>query len=93
MRCSPGIASPRTGEADRLGARHGAGSREVPEQIPDRRIELFDQRFGLRGSHVLELGCFEGIHTIALCDRADRVTGIDARMRTSERPPRGPRAC
>jgi len=56
------------------------GKRDVPEQIPDRRIELFDERFGLRGNHVLEVGCFEGIHTIALCDRADRVTAVDGRI-------------
>ena len=57
-----------------------SGKRDAPEQIPDRRIELFDQRFGLGDSHVLEVGCFEGIHTIALCDRADRVTAVDARI-------------
>jgi tRNA (mo5U34)-methyltransferase len=56
------------------------GKRDVPEQIPDPRIERFDARFGLRDSHVLEVGCFEGIHTIALCDRADRVTAVDGRI-------------
>ena len=57
-----------------------SGKRDVPEQIPDRRIELFDERFGLGDSHVLEVGCFEGIHTIALCDRAQRVTAVDGRI-------------
>ena len=56
------------------------GKRDAPEQIPDPRIERFDERFGLRDSHVLEIGCFEGIHTIALCDRAARVTAIDGRI-------------
>lgn len=69
---------------DELGRPFGApawgGKRDAPEQIPDRRIELFDERFGLAGKHVLEVGCFEGIHTIALCDRAARVTAIDGRV-------------
>lgn len=56
------------------------GKRDKPEQIPDRRIALFDERFGLGDKHVLEVGCFEGIHTIALCDRAARVTAIDGRI-------------
>jgi len=56
------------------------GKRDTPERIPDPRIEQFDARFGLAGRHVLEVGCFEGIHTIALCDRAARVTAIDGRI-------------
>ena len=39
-----------------------------------------DERFGLSGRHVLEVGCFEGVHTIALCQRAARVTAVDARV-------------
>ena len=39
-----------------------------------------DERFGLAGKHVLEIGCFEGVHTIALCDRAGGVTAIDGRI-------------
>lgn len=69
---------------DELGRPFGAvawsGKRDAPEKIPDRRIELFDERFGLADKHVLEVGCFEGIHTIALCDRAARVTAIDGRI-------------
>jgi SAM-dependent methyltransferase len=56
------------------------GKRTEPEQIPDRRIPLFDERFGLAGKHVLEVGCFEGIHTTALCERAEKVTAIDGRV-------------
>jgi SAM-dependent methyltransferase len=57
-----------------------AGKRAEPERIPDPRIERFDQRFGLAGKHVLEVGCFEGVHTTALCARAGRVTAIDGRI-------------
>lgn len=63
-----------------LGRPAWSGKRDAPELIPDRRIELFHERFGLTDSHVLEVGCFEGIHTIALCDRAGRVTAVDGRI-------------
>jgi 2-polyprenyl-3-methyl-5-hydroxy-6-metoxy-1,4-benzoquinol methylase len=56
------------------------GKRVAPEVIPDRRIALLHERFDLSNKHVLEIGCFEGIHTIALCRLADRVTAIDARV-------------
>ena len=56
------------------------GKRVMPESIPDRRIELLQERFDLSDKHVLEIGCFEGIHTIALCRLAERVTAIDARV-------------
>jgi 2-polyprenyl-3-methyl-5-hydroxy-6-metoxy-1,4-benzoquinol methylase len=56
------------------------GKRVTPEQIPDRRIQLFHERFDLSDKHVLEIGCFEGTHTIALCRLAERVTAIDARV-------------
>jgi tRNA (mo5U34)-methyltransferase len=64
----------------RFGDRARAGKREEPQTIPDRRIALFDAEFGLADKHVLEVGCFEGLHTIALCRVAARVTAIDARM-------------
>jgi tRNA (mo5U34)-methyltransferase len=63
-----------------FGAAAWSGKRDTPQLIPDRRIELMDERFGLAGKHVLEIGCFEGVHTIALCDRAGSVTAIDGRV-------------
>lgn len=56
------------------------GKRDRPAEIPDRRIALFHERFDLADKHVLEIGCFEGIHTIALCRLAERVTAVDARV-------------
>jgi len=56
------------------------GKRTDPQEIPDPRIELFDERFGLGGKHVLEVGCFEGVHTTALSVRAGTVTAIDGRI-------------
>lgn len=56
------------------------GKRTAPERIPDARIRRFHERFELSDKHVLEIGCFEGIHTIALCRLAERVTAVDARI-------------
>ncbi len=39
-----------------------------------------DKRFGLRDAHILEVGCFEGIHTVGLCQHSRTVTAIDARI-------------
>ena len=68
------------GRGRRLGDAAWTGKREEPQRIPDRRILLMDERFGLSDSHVLEIGCFEGVHTIGLCQRAQRVTAVDARV-------------
>lgn len=70
--------------ADRHGRRFGnaawEGKRSEPQVIPDRRILLMNERFSLSDKHVLEFGCFEGIHTIALSMCAKKVTAIDARI-------------
>jgi tRNA (mo5U34)-methyltransferase len=63
-----------------LGGTAWRGKRDRPSELPDRRILLFHERFDLSDKHVLEVGCFEGIHTIALCRLAERVTAVDARV-------------
>jgi tRNA (mo5U34)-methyltransferase len=69
---------------DSRGRRFGnlawSGKRQDPQKIPDRRILMFDRRFGLAGKTVLEVGCFEGVHTIALCQRAAVVKAVDSRV-------------
>ena len=57
-----------------------AGKRVDPQPVPDPRIERFHERFDLSDKHVLEIGCFEGVHTTALCQRAREVTAIDSRI-------------
>jgi hypothetical protein len=57
-----------------------AGKRVDPQAVPDPRIVAFDERFGLDGKTVLEVGCFEGVHTTALCKRGAEVIAIDARI-------------
>jgi tRNA (mo5U34)-methyltransferase len=70
--------------ADSNGRRFGnaprAGKRDHPQPIPDRRIERMDEYLHLADKHVLEIGCFEGIHTVALCLRSKQVTAVDARI-------------
>ena len=64
----------------RFGKQASATKRNTPQQIPDRRIRELNRRFPLNGLSVLEVGCFEGIHTIALADHGANVIGIDSRI-------------
>lgn len=69
---------------DRHGRRFGGvawtGKRDRPQEVPDRRILLLNDRFALSDKHVLEFGCFEGIHTTGLSQFAGKVTAVDARI-------------
>ena len=64
----------------RLGNRAWAGKREEPQPIPDPRITLMDGRWSLAGRSVLELGCFEGVHTIGLMRTGASVVALDSRV-------------
>ena len=64
----------------RFGNRFSAGKRNTPEIIPDKRILYLDEKCGLSGKTVLELGCFEGNHSVALAQRAGRVICVDSRI-------------
>jgi tRNA (mo5U34)-methyltransferase len=68
------------GAGRRFGRRAWAGKRETPQPIPDPRIVLLNQKIPLAGLHVLEVGCFEGVHTIGLSRFAGKVTAVDARI-------------
>jgi cyclopropane fatty-acyl-phospholipid synthase-like methyltransferase len=62
----------------RLGNYAWKGKRQEPQSLSDPRIaELLR---GLRGNHILEVGCLEGVHTIGLCMKGCEVTAIDARI-------------
>lgn len=69
---------------DGFGRRFGnlawGSKRNSPQLIPDRRIISMHERFDLSGKHVLEVGCFEGVHTLGLLDFAQKVTAIDSRI-------------
>jgi tRNA (mo5U34)-methyltransferase len=70
--------------ADRQGRRFGnvawAGKRNEPQVIPDPRILLLNEQLQLADKHVLEIGCFEGNHTLGLVRYAKRVTAVDGRV-------------
>jgi len=53
--------------------------RTKPGPIPDRRITELHKRIDLKGKSILEVGCFEGIHTLGLRLYSDDVTAIDIR--------------
>lgn len=55
------------------------GKRPQPQAIPDARIKRLNDLVGLKGKHVLEVGCFEGIHTAGLLKFGARVTAVDLR--------------
>jgi hypothetical protein len=69
---------------DAAGRRFGdvawEGKRDRPQEIPDPRIVLLDRLISLSDKTVLEVGCFEGIHTAALAERAKNVVAVDARI-------------
>jgi hypothetical protein len=79
-----GLLPWRAFTVDRHGRRFGGvawkGKRDQAQPIPDRRIVLMNERFGLHGRSVLEVGCFEGIHTIGLCGFGALVTAVDGRI-------------
>jgi len=64
----------------RFGEAAGVGKRDAPQAIPDPRIVALHRRFDLSGRSVLEIGCFEGVHTAGLCGLARDVTAVDARV-------------
>lgn len=70
--------------ADAKGRRFGSvawnGKRDAPQRIPDERIVYMNKLFDLGRHSVLEVGCFEGIHTIALAQLSSTVTAIDSRI-------------
>lgn len=64
----------------RFGNAWSKTKRNVPQAVPDPRILELDRRFPLKHRTVLEIGCFEGIHTVALSQRAAQVAAVDSRI-------------
>lgn len=61
----------------KVGAR--ANKRDTVQVVPDKRIVRLDEAVDLSDKSVLEIGCFEGIHTLGLCLYCPDVTAIDVR--------------
>lgn len=53
--------------------------REDVQPVPDKRIRRLDEALSLAGKSVLEVGCFEGIHTLGLRHFGAAVTAVDIR--------------
>lgn len=68
------------GRGRRFGQAAWAGKRVEPQPVPDPRVNRLHEAVDLRDKHVLEIGCFEGVHTIALAGIAREVTAVDARV-------------
>ena len=64
----------------RFGAAAGPGKRDTPQPVPDPRIEALHRRVDLTSKSILEIGCFEGVHTAGLCGLARAVTAVDGRV-------------
>jgi tRNA (mo5U34)-methyltransferase len=63
-----------------LGRPWNARKRSGVHGLVDTRQLKFNAAFDLSGRQVLELGCFEGIHTIGLLLLGASVTAVDGRM-------------
>lgn len=73
--------APTTDEKGRtLGAPWSLTKRAGVQPLRDRRHDEFEKIYPLDGKSVLEVGCFEGIHTISLASRGADVIAIDSRM-------------
>jgi len=68
------------GAGRRFGAAAGVGKRDEPQAVPDARIAALHRRFDLGAASVLEIGCFEGVHTAGLCLFSPNVTAVDGRV-------------
>lgn len=64
----------------RFGKPWSATKRSQPQEIPDYRIVELNRRLPLAERDVLEIGCFEGVHTVALSSLARRVMAADSRI-------------
>lgn len=56
-----------------------SSKRTTPETIPDYRVKILNDLITLSDKSVLEIGCFEGAHTLSLLQYTDNVTAIDVR--------------
>jgi hypothetical protein len=64
----------------RFGQKAWTNKRQIPEPIPSSEVTLFSQFCDLKGSRVLDVGCFEGIHSISLFLMGAKVVAVDARV-------------
>lgn len=61
------------------------GNKDKVFDIPDWKVSAAIRHLGLAGKGVVEFGCCEGAHTVALCQAADHVTGLEGRPENVEK--------
>lgn len=64
----------------RFGNRAALNKNHLPREVPDYRHRLWASKAVLKDKHILEIGCFEGVHTSSLCQLAGKVTAVDVRI-------------
>ena len=64
----------------RFGQKAWKNKRQVPERIPSPEVVLFNQYCNLSGAKVLDVGSFEGIHSISMSMMGAKVFAVDARV-------------
>ncbi|MFL6628824.1 MAG: class I SAM-dependent methyltransferase [Burkholderiaceae bacterium] len=68
------------GNGDILGTAWSQNKRNTAAPYPDPQVEGLHGRIDLTGMSVLELGCFEGHHSLSLAEHCSEVWGIDGRI-------------
>lgn len=68
------------GRGRAFGGIAGRSKRRDPQVVPDPRIKRLDEAYPLAGRRVLEIGCFEGVHTVSLCQFGADAVAVDARI-------------
>lgn len=63
-----------------LGRPWSSSKRDGIDNLLDSRPVAFSEAFPLQDRHVVEMGCFEGVHTLGLLLLGARVTAVDGRM-------------
>ncbi|PUE35478.1 DUF1698 domain-containing protein [Limnohabitans sp. Hippo4] len=64
----------------KLGHQAWEGKRSESQEIPDLRIIKLNEIISLANKSVLEVGCFEGVHTIGLLSFTPTVVALDSRI-------------
>jgi 2-polyprenyl-3-methyl-5-hydroxy-6-metoxy-1,4-benzoquinol methylase len=64
----------------RVGGIAWKGKRTYLQDPLEKRILLMDKKYHLKNKSILELGCFEGVHTLGLMNFSLDVTAVDARV-------------
>jgi len=63
-----------------IGSPWSDSKRATPQSLIDKRHVALNKIYPFAGKHILEVGCFEGIHTISCVSLGARVTAVEGRI-------------